>query len=427
MITLRHHIPATLLCLALGFSGCTRRESGQIRIQFSIWGSVEQMAVEREIVADFEAAYPGIKVDLLPVGARYNEKIQAMMVGRVAPDVLMVEMTQYFEWASRGVLLDVTTLLEALAEETPLMPVPHRAFLHRGRAFAIPVNCHGPVMFYNRDVLDAADIRLPPAEELTWEWIESVSPHLSRRAGTPDAPTDYALILPSPMVLLWAWGASLFDNSSEPTRVTVHSPEAAGALEFIRRMIRRQYAVPPDIAADQGTFQLFRDGRIAFYFDGRWRTPDFAGQTDFNWDVVPMPAGPARRITQHGGTGLAIAEQSRHPEAAKTFLRFYASRSGAERVMRGGRNVPVYRELAFGDEFLSLRPPESMRHFAETMEAGASETLLYAPGSSEVASIVFGRVEQAIARRGLPLEHILSGMEQELNRWLSRQPEACAP
>lgn len=403
----------------LTLTGCTRPEGAEKHIQYSFWGSVLQQKTEEKIVRDFEAEHPHIKVDLLCIGSRYADKIQAMMVGDAAPDVIMVESVQYRDWASRGVLLDVTEDMRALERDLTLMPVPRRLFDCAGHFYALPVNCHGLAMYCNLQLLAQAGIPFP-SDGITWDQLADVAPKLARRAGNPDAPTDYAMIMPLPLILLWAYGGDLFDNPFHPTRVIVNSPESARVIEYMRRLSTGRLAVPPDVAADQGTYQLFRDGKIAFFFSGRWSTPDLAGKTKFDWDVAPIPAGPVRRVTQHGGTGLAVWSKSRHPDEARAFLRYYASKRGQEISMLGGRYVPVWRELAFGKEFLALRPPPGLRRFPETMEADAARFSVYTPGASEVAPIVAARMEQVIAQPEVPASQILSGLEAELNRWLAK-------
>ncbi len=59
-------IPTILL--ATLFGGCTRKDDGVVRLQFSFWGSVLQQEVERGIVERFENTHPGVKIDLVPIG-----------------------------------------------------------------------------------------------------------------------------------------------------------------------------------------------------------------------------------------------------------------------------------------------------------------------------------------------------------------------
>lgn len=404
-------------------AGCTRPpEEDSNRIRFSIWGSVQQQKAEEEIIRAFREENPDVQVDLTVMGGRYPDKIQSMMVGNVAPDVIMVEMSLYDEWASRGVLVDLSEEFHQLHEESTFMPVPMQAFSREDGIFALPINCHGLVTFCNLDALEEAGVEIPD-EGLTWDFIEEIAPRFSRRAGDPDAPTDYALMMPVALPLLWQNGVSLFDDLTNPGKVTVNQPGAVEVIRLMRRLQASGLAVPPEVAADEGTYQLFRDGRVTFFFSGRWMTPEFAGRTRFDWDVVPFPGNGTSNITFHGGTALAVWNGSHRQEAARRFVNFYTSRRGAEIAMKFQRTVPVYRDAAYGEEFLSLRPPESMHHFSGTMEAGASLTTLYAPGSQEVTRLLNGRIEQALSEPDIPADEIVAGIEEDLTRWLERRKE----
>lgn len=410
-----------LISVLVGSSSCTRPED-EDRIHFTVWGSVEQQRAEEEMVDAFRQGHPDTSVHLQVIGARYADVLQAMFVGNVAPDVVMVPLTQYDEWASRGVLTDLTELFHELDNQSEFLPIPRRAVMREGRAFGIPINAHGQATFYNQEALRAAGVEIPEGG-LTWDFLEEIAPRLSARNGDPDAPTDYIMFLPNPSFIFWQFGAEFFDDLFHPTQVTINSSEAREALEFIRRMVKSGYAVPPEVASDEGTYQLFRDGRIAFYFNGRWMTPQFAGRTDFDWDVVAMPAGPKSNITGHGGTVLAVWDNSPRQEAARRFIRFYASPEGNKMSMQWQRNVPVYREVAYSEEFFELQPPENLVEFSRTMEDGAAQFALYAPGSAEVVRLVDARIQQALASPGMSSDQILNGLESDLTRWLERMQE----
>ena len=402
-------------------SGCVPRPDGITRLQYSLWGSVSQQTVEREIIAGFERENPDVRVEMLPIALNhYPEKIQAMMVGGIAPDVITVEMRTYSEWAARGVLADLTGETALIEAGDTLLPVPRQAFERNGRLYAFPINCHGPVAYCNLDALAAAGVPFP-ADGWSWAELAALGPRLSRRAGRPDAPTDYAMILPAPSTVLASFGVSLFDDLYHPRRVTVNGPEARAAIGFLRAMRVGKLAVPSDVLLDEGSYQLFRDGRVAVYFSGRWDAPNFAGRTRFRWDVAPIPAAAGgRRISVHGGTALAVWAGARHPEAARRFVRYYAGARGSEISMRAGRTVPVFQQIAFGPDFLGLRPPVSIRRFAETMEKGAATYPVYAPGAGEVTQIVQARMEQAMSEPDLPAAAVLAGLQDDLERWLAR-------
>jgi len=414
---------ATGMLAGVFLPGCiVRDDESAVRLRVTLWGSTAQQKLEERIVREFEKQNPGIKVDLLVIGFnRYEEKLNSMMVGGIAPDLMLVNLAQYDNWASRGALADVTPVMDEISRELTLLPGAHKAFGRGGRFFALPVNAHGFVTFVNLDAFAAAGIEVPE-EGFTWDEIFKLGPRLSRRAGNTAAKTDYAIVPPFySYPILVEFGGALFDDLYHPRRVTVASPEGEAWIDWLRRIEEANFAASRAVVTDAGTYQLFRDGRAALYFAGRWQVPDFDGTTAFRWDVRPFPAGPHGRVTYSGGTALGVSPKTKHPKEARMFARFYAGRTGSELSMKGGRVVPVYRELAEAPAFLDLKPPASPQHFVATMQANAATTWLYAPGSHEVWDIVNARIEEALADRALPPAEVTRRMAADLDRWLTRQ------
>jgi multiple sugar transport system substrate-binding protein len=415
--------PAFVVAAGLALlAGCTVKEDATvIRLRFSLWGTVAQQKIEEAIVREFAQQHPEIQVELLVIGfLRYDEKLNAMMVGDIAPDVMLVNLAQYDNWASRGVLADLTNDSLELGRELTLLPGPRAAFARDGRFYALPVNAHGLVTFVNLDAFAAANIPVPP-EGFTWKQIEELAPRLSRRAGATSALTDYALLPPYySYPVLVGLGGSFFDDPYHPQRAVIASAAGEAWVDWLRRLEGSRFTANRAVATDAGTYQLFRDGRVALHFSGRWQIPEFES-TAFRWDIRPFPAGPRGSTTWHGGTAIGVSATSRHLQAARLFARFYAGRSGAEIAMRGGRTVPVYRELAESPSFLDLRPPVSPQHFVATMEAGAAVSWLYAPGSQDVWEIVNRRIEEALGDRSLPAAEVTRRMAADLTRWLEHQ------
>ena len=391
------------------------------RIRYACWGTPEQERAARALADAFEEKHPNIKVDVTVMGySQYFNKIQAMMVGSVAPDVFMIGVNYYDEWASRGVLMDVTGEMAALEEMGEIMPAPRKAVTRAGRVYALPLAVMGNVTYANLEALEKAGIPVPGEEEWTWDYVEELAPRLSGRRGDEAAPTDYAVSLPHPVVFFRQRGITLFDDPYHPTRVTVNRPEAREAVRFIRRFHEKGYTVPPEVGADEGYSQLFRDGRVAFTFASFMSSALFRDQTDFEWDVLPFPAGELSSESMLGLSCLAVWKHTRNEEAARKFVRFAASPEGTRINMRELRTLPIFREIAYGEEFLAMRPPESMSRFSDTMEEGQAAPLLYAPGIHEIHRIVTNRISQAVAYPDVPEQEIIDGLEADLDRWLDR-------
>jgi multiple sugar transport system substrate-binding protein len=415
---------AVLVSLAGLLASCVRPREEVTRLQFAVFGSIEQMKVEQAIVAEFERRHPDIKVDLLRVGARYAEKITSAIVGRTAPDVMMMSVEFYYDWAHRGVLADLTPELDALHAADPLMPVPLRAAHYRGRAYGLPINVHAPCLFYNRDLLRRAGVEIPPGG-VTWEWLEAVAPRLARRTGNPAAPADFVMVNPDGLLLLTAFGGRCFDDPARPTQVVVDSEPVRRAMDYVQRMGRAGAFIRGAEAADpsnpQLAVQLFRDQRVVFHLNGRWDVPNIAGRVGFEWGVLPVPQVADTGRGFHYGTFIGVSALSRHQAAARELARFYASRAAAEIAMTGGRTVPVVRSLAFSPEFEALAPAGINRTFAGTMEADRSVQMLYTPGMQEARRIFYSRYEQLASEQAPAVHDVLTLLQQDLTRWLERQ------
>lgn len=403
--------------------GCRRPVDEVTRIQFSFWGSVYQQANEVDIIAAFERENPDIKVDMLRVGSRYAEKLQSMLVGRVAPDVMMVEIHMYADWAARGVLVDMDAELAEISRESALMPLPQRVARYQGHAYALPVNVGGYGIFYNKAVLRDAGIVIPE-DGLTWDWIESVAPQLARRTGNAGAPCDYVMVSPEALLLASAFGAKLFDDLERPTRVTVQTPEMRAAMEYLRRNTASGAMLPrPEINDPSNPIAqlgLFRQGRVPFHVAGRYEVPNLLGRLDFEWGLLALPTGPGGDVGPHGGTFIGVSAQSEQQEAARRFARFYASSQGVAVAMPAGRIVPAYRDMAYGEAFSSLLPGLDSQVFADTMEEGRSQFYNYTPGVAVSRRLFEDRFEQVTAEPDASIDDILSVLAVELERWLAR-------
>jgi len=420
------HRSSALVCALLFtwlLSGCAPQAENQVTIRASFWGGVQQAAIERQIVQGFEAAYPGIKVEIINSGGRYAEKIQAMMIGGIEPDVIMVDLLVYHDWAARGVLADLTPHVAELERRDPFMPLALDSFSWQGRYYAVPTNVHGMVTYLNLDSLVAAGMTISP-EGMTWAELEKLGPALSRRSGLSSAPTDYACALPPPFFFMIGYGVKFFDDRHHPNRITVaDTPRAAEAIAYWRRMHQQGWAVPRSTVLDQGESEMFRDGKLAITFSGRYVTPILAANPKLRWDIVPFPTNHGERVAPHAGTGLAISKKTKHSAAAKAFIEYYVSAAGSKIAVTGGRMVPVRRSTAYGADFLRLQPPAAMRRYAETMEAGAASAGAYAPGLLEINELVHRRLEQSLADPALPAEDIVEGLADDLRRWQRRMQE----
>ncbi|MGD8238071.1 MAG: sugar ABC transporter substrate-binding protein, partial [Armatimonadota bacterium] len=343
-------------------SGCTIERVAEhddtVTIRFSIWGTPQQVLTEQEVVAAFERSHPGIDVEIVHIPARYNDKVLTMMAGGLAPDVMMVEITPYPQFAVKGALLDLGEYVERDGlDMADFYPLALSAFSYEGSLYCLPRDISGQALYYNKSMFEQAGVGCPTAE-WTWEDFRAACESLTQDTDGDGIIDQYGALFPLPHAVIWSRGGDFFDDPEHPTRCTLTEAPALEAMRWFAELYEERIVVPPEVHQDEGYYQMFATGRIGMYFDGRWRTPDFVGIDTFDWDVSVVPRGTAGRFTLHGGTCYAISSGTRHPEQAWELVRYYCSAPGVTRAIESGRTTPVLKSIALSPVFLDWRPPE---------------------------------------------------------------------
>jgi multiple sugar transport system substrate-binding protein len=192
--------------------------------------------------------------------------------------------------------------------------------------------------------------------------------------------------------LLHAMGGTWFD---ERRQSTLNGPQSVAALEWLRRVLGH-YA-PPDVTRYgwQEASALFLDGRAAMYLEGssiyplieESSTSRVKGQVGY----APFPAGPSGSAVVVAVRGLAIAKQSRSPEAAWLFLQWASGPAMARKALMHG--VLVARHSTWQDTVARSEVPADLA--LSLQEAGRTGIPAWAP---PMVAITSGReaVGQAI-------------------------------
>jgi multiple sugar transport system substrate-binding protein len=149
------------------------------------------------------------------------------------------------------------------------------------------------------------------------------------------------------------------------------SPEAIEAIQWLADLSNVDKVTPPYEVQQTslGIGKLFQDGRLAMAFGNHALLPGFAATPGLRFDVVGLPQY-RRRVNVAGGAAYAISSQSRHKEAAWTFLKWLESPKGQAIFTETGVAVPARRSVGQADVFLKQEPPHDAEVFLEETEIG---------------------------------------------------------
>lgn len=330
----------------------------QTSITWSFWGDPGELPPNDEVIAAFEAAHPDItiKKEHAPWSS-YFDKIQTEMAGGAAPDVMFL--TNVPSYAAKGVLepLDARIAADSFPVQN-FAPGSLAIFSYDGETYGFPRDNDTTVLYYNKDLFDAAGIAYP---DDTWNWDKLRSAALAlTKQDDRGRSVQYGLALEKNKYPMWVNqdGGSVFDDPLHPTKFTMASPEGIAAIQFVADMILKDKSVPSFDAMNQlgSTTELFSTGRVAMVMTNAARIPTFE-QASFKWNVAPLPMGPTGiRANSLGGAGYVMSSSSKHKDAAWTFLKFVSGPEGQAIFAKSGLAVPAYISPETGEAFASAGP-----------------------------------------------------------------------
>ncbi len=364
---------ATALALAFPLlsgllTACTPRSE---KLTFATWGSVDEIALLKPLLADFTAK-TGTEVELVHIPESYFQKLPILFASRQAPDVLFLNNMTLPSYADSGALQPLDTRLAgstALREED-YFAQGLEAMRWKKQLYAVPRDLSNLVVYVNRDMFKQAGVSVPRA---TWTMPQMLdaAQRLSRGSGQErifGISFDKRPLFWLPY--LWSEGGDLFDATF--TRSTLAEPQAIAAMQFYADLAHRHHVAPREIDTGNAPMaQLFAQGKLAMFVSGRWSVPGFRKSLGFDWDVLPFPHGKAGSIVDVDASGWAISAQSKRPDDAWKLIEHLAGKEASARFSEGGLIVPARRDVAQSPGFLGAgQKPGSSQTFLDVLATG---------------------------------------------------------
>jgi multiple sugar transport system substrate-binding protein len=332
-------------------------------------GGPEELKAYESMVAAFESQNADVDVQLryIPDDAEYRRRLAADFSANVPSDVMLMNHRRMGDFAVRGALEPLGPYMarsQVLVEDAFFEPAM-KSFDLDNQLWCIPQNISSLVVYYNKDLFDAAGVSYP-SDDWTWDDFLNAGLALTMDAdgdGITDqygAAIDPILFRLAPFI--WQNGGELVDDPDNPTQLVLDSPPALAAFQWFVDLQARHHIVPDAAAeaAESGEGR-FLNGTLAMYFNSRRSTPTIRAVEGLNWDVAPLPRGSQPASILHTD-GYCMAASSKVKEAAWRLIEFANSQPGQELMAQTGRTVPSLRAVAESPVFLEpALPPANSR------------------------------------------------------------------
>ncbi len=382
----------------------------------------------------FEAAHPGVRVELVRTGI--HDLYASAIAGGGLRDGSVDLALLVIDWLAEGLEKNALEDLAPWMKRAPIADWPEgwaqslvKPVTFGEKLTSLPWHDGPECLVYRSDLFADAgrreafqrQFRRELAPPKTWQEFEETARFFTdARSGLygtvfaafPDGHNtlyDFA-------IQLWSRGGELLDAEGRPQLAT---PQAMAALEFYRSMVRDAgvcHPWSPQLDSTQSG-DLFLDGEVAMmanWFGFAARSGRADSPLKGKVAIAPIPAEPGcEAISLSVFWALAMGAGSRNKELAWEFLRFVATPERDLGITRHGtvgvrlstwRNpelqaeIPVYREIeaiSLGARQLPKGP--HMAEFASIVDA----VMTRAVTTDEASGAILRAAQNEIERKGL--------------------------
>lgn len=348
-------------------SGTAGSESGsgdKVQLSYAFWGGEDEIKTTQAALDAFNSSQDRIEVSPVPIPwETYMEKLNTMATGGELPDVAMMNEGGVIQWAEQGMLLDVSEMYEAGQG-----PLESLHFTYEGKPVAYSSANEILMLFYNKDMFDAAGVDYPPltaADAWTWDEFVEVAKKLTldKNGKTPndsdfdpDNIVQYGCMVENLTWQLEVWALSNGGGfySEDGKTVTINDPAVAEAIQRVADLYLVHHVAPLSTGlTDDGVPRSVIAGTVAMTTNGAWNIGTSlasAREEGLNYGIGVLPY-MKEKVTITTGGPTVVFQSTKHPEEAMEFAAWYASPDNNWGLIESGIWMPTL-ETYYTDETL---------------------------------------------------------------------------
>lgn len=412
---------SVLTVIIILITGCGKPDDRiTLKLYYSFSPQVAQYITG--ICKAYEAEHPGIRVKAEVVTNRYYMKLQTMMAGGTAPDIIYMQNKSLIDYRDRNTLLNLSPYIER--DNFDLSDICRLGFdeggIKEGEVYGIPVTGTAEVLIYNKDMFDKAGLKYPD-ETWTWNDMLTAARKLTRDTNGDGRTDEYGVsCLPgwwaADITWIWANGGEVFNG--DLSRCVVNNARAQEAMQFLVDLSSRYNVTPKEATGTEvsNVTELFMLGRLGMYVGLPFRAlSDFSTVKNLNWDIALMPrSNRGRRVARYTGECWSIYSGSKHPQEAWDLVKYLSSEETA--VGLAGMNmIPARLSVLKSPAFIKEQTPYREEMIVKALAEARPVPSL--PRIEELGSAWVRYIEEIMLNRAT-VAQALANAEKDINKVL---------
>jgi multiple sugar transport system substrate-binding protein len=346
-------LPLLAGCTAGSPNGTSSSTSGEATI--TLMAGAQDLTDKQ--IAEFEAANPGIKVNLIVTDPT---RLNTMLAAGSPPDIVAGGALGSANFNARGMATDLTPYLgkSKVLKEDDLQPVNDGfrwdgSHSGKGPLYGIVKDwSQDASLWYNTALFDKAGVPYPSeTEAMSYDELLNIAKKLSVKDGgtttTYGLGMEWSWTLFGPMsAMIEQQGGHLYND--DLTKIDFTTDQARRAfqwyVDFAHAGVGPTSLNPLPDASDYSTFAA---GRMAISQDGYWFGGNFAAPEALKTvRMAPAPVmGDKRANPTYSGQGWWIPEQAKNKDAAWKLMEYYMAGAPAQARAASGWGLPALKSL----------------------------------------------------------------------------------
>lgn len=377
----------------------------------------------------FEEQNEGVQIEYVSGVMKddYIEWLSEQILQGTAPDIFFLPQENVCEFAEAGALKDLTGMLEKDADfdSTHYYTSALQSGVYNGELYALPYECAPRLMFVNKTILEQEGIAMPK-EDWTFEDLYAICKKITKDTDENGIPDQFGITGYTVEDAFYGNDVVLFNERGTECYFTGDKVEKA--IRFLERLedVNQGYSVSE---------KDFDQGKVAFmpmlfsayraYKPYPLSVKKYSG---FEWDCLPMPAGPdGSNVSRLDTLLVAMNKKSSRQELALQFMEFLTGEEEIQgEIFHYPEGISVLRNVTESEQTLErlLSDSGSGSFRLDTLSIAVENSVSY-PGFDGYREAM-QKVENAVSQILTNEENISTGQiiyNRKLNAFLKDRNE----
>lgn len=294
----------------------------------------------QSIVDAYEASHSNVKIKIIDTSAdEYNNSLGiSLSAAQPDPDVIWVkDMGSMLQMADKEQLLPIDDYIARDNLDLSIYKGAAEQLMYNDTAYALPFRNDWYVLYYNKDLFDAAGVEYP-SNDMTWEEYYELAAKMTSGEGSSKVYGSHN----------HTWQALVTNWAVQDGKHTVVEQD----YSFMKSWYEEGLALQDNgYVQDYSTLKtanihyssVFKNQQCAMMPMGTWFIATMIqsqaeGETNFNWGIatIPHPADTEAGYTVGALTPIAISAYTDQADLAWDFIKFASSEEAAEILAEQG-------------------------------------------------------------------------------------------